>query len=76
MFIFSLATQMVGQTHKQNRSWSIVRISLPLKIVILEDVKTKGQTGYWLHNLYASTDTITVTKSRRMIWTGHVARVV
>jgi hypothetical protein len=39
-------------------------------------------TGEWsklhseeLHNLYSSPDTIRQVKSRRMRWTGHVARV-
>jgi hypothetical protein len=39
-------------------------------------------TGGWrklhneeLHNLYASPDIIRMTKSRRMVWAGHVARM-
>jgi hypothetical protein len=42
--------------------------------------KRKKVTGGWrklhdeeLHNLYASTNVVGVTKSRRVKWTGHVA---
>jgi hypothetical protein len=44
--------------------------------------KTGEVVGGWrrlhneeLHNLYASSNTIRVIKSTRMIWTGHVARM-
>jgi hypothetical protein len=39
-------------------------------------------TGEWrklnseeLHNLYSSPSVIRMTKSRRMIWAGHIARI-
>jgi hypothetical protein len=44
--------------------------------------KKEGVTGGWrklhneeLHNLYSSPNIIRIMKSRRMRWTGHVARM-
>jgi hypothetical protein len=39
--------------------------------------KRDGVTGGWrkLHNLYSSPNIITIIKSRRMRWVGHVARM-
>jgi hypothetical protein len=34
-----------------------------------------GKLHKELHNLYSSTNIITMIKSRRMIWAGHVARI-
>jgi hypothetical protein len=37
--------------------------------------KADGTTNEELHNLYSSPDIIRQIKSRRMMWTGHVARM-
>jgi hypothetical protein len=36
---------------------------------------SRGLHNEGLHNLYCSSNIVRVIKSRRMIWTGHVARI-
>jgi hypothetical protein len=45
-------------------------------------LKMDGVTGEWrklhteeLHNLYSSPSIVRIIKSRRMRWTGHIARI-
>jgi hypothetical protein len=65
-------------------TWSLtVREEHKLRVLRgLFGPKTDGVTGGWrklhneeLHNLYSSPSIIRIIKSRRMRWTGHVARM-
>jgi hypothetical protein len=64
-------------------TWSLtVREEHKLRVLRIFGPKRDGVTGGWrklyneeLHNLYSSPSIITVIKSRRMRWAGHVARM-
>jgi hypothetical protein len=64
-------------------TWSLtVREAHKLRVLRIFGPKKNGVTGGWrklhneeLHILYSSPSIITIIKSRRMRWAGHVARM-
>jgi hypothetical protein len=53
-----------------------------LDAVVKRKIPIRSEDGSWrklhndeLHNLYSSSNTVRVVKSRRMRWAGHVARM-